>query len=236
MGWSLVTGGGKRIGAEICRALAQLGHSLAIHYRASEREALQLAEECRRYGVSAEIIQGDFSSKEETRLFTKRYLERFIETEHIVHNVGNYFTESLLETPFFHWEQLFQENLFAPELITRALLPSLKRGGGTITSLGVAGLDLKAASYATLFTMTKACLLLWTKTLAKELAREGIRVNMVSPGLLDISIDLDSCRAKVPLGRVGSSEEVARAVAFLVDEKSSYITGQNLEVAGGLRL
>jgi NAD(P)-dependent dehydrogenase (short-subunit alcohol dehydrogenase family) len=84
--------------------------------------------------------------------------------------------------------------------------------------------------------MTKSNLWMFTRSLAKELAKDFVRVNMVSPGLLDISIDLKEYAATLPMKRPGSCKEVARVIAFLLEEESRYITGQNIEVSGGFGL
>ena len=95
---------------------------------------------------------------------------------------------------------------------------------------------LRADVNATAYTITKLGLWMLTRSLAKELAPSQVRVNMVSPGYLDISVDLPEDVSKLPMGRSGTTKEVANIIALLLDKQSSYITGQNIEVAGAVRL
>jgi NAD(P)-dependent dehydrogenase (short-subunit alcohol dehydrogenase family) len=235
--WTLVTGGAKRLGAAICLALAAKGHNIAVHYRQSEQEALSVAEACRKHGVLAEIIQGDFSTTETTEAFAKNYLQQFKETQNLINNVGNFLVRTATKTTQEQWLDLFQNNLNAPFLLINACLPSIKKHHGAIINLGVAGIqEVNADIYSTAYSCAKTGLWMLTKSLAKELASSHVRVNMVSPGYLDISVDLPDDVCTLPMGRAAAPQEAADVIAFLLDPSASYITGQNIEVAGGIRL
>ncbi len=237
MGWTLVTGGGKRLGADICLALAQLGYDIIVHYNKSEHDAWKVVEECQRLGVQAHSIQGDFSTAESTQRFIAHYLKLYPQTANLINNVGNYATSSALQTPASTWTDLFQTNLHAPIALIQALTLSIKSFQGNIINLGVAGLETGYGEpAAAAYKATKLSLWLVTRALAKELSSSQVRVNMVSPGYLDISVDLPSTNEKFPMKRPGKTEEIARVVAFLLDPASGYITGQNIEVAGGIGL
>lgn len=236
MGWILVTGAAKRLGAEICRKLAQQKRAVVIHYKTSHEEALQTAETCRRLGGQAEVIQGDFSSTESLQEFISNYQQRFLDTEGLVNNVGNYLIKSALDTSLQEWNALFLTNLTVPFLITRELMPSIKKHQGAIINIGTAGtLSFSSNSYSSIYHLTKTSLWMLTKNLAKELAPDLVRVNMVSPGQLDNSID-PLHYSKLPMKRYGFPSEVAEAVSFLMKKENSYITGQNIEVTGGLHV
>lgn len=235
MSWTLVTGGAKRLGAQICLTLARNGHSIVVHYRKSHQEALELIAKCREYGVEAECIQGDFTSPTETQQFAQRFIERFGAAENLVHNVGNYLIKSALNTSFEEWSDLFQVNLYSPILLTQALLPGITQARGNIINIRVSGInDIRANVHSTAYRMTKMCLLMYTRSLAKELASSQVSVNMVSPGQLENSLDKPD-PTRIPMNRYGTLEEVANVVAFLL-KKDQYITGQNIEVSGGLGL
>lgn len=235
--WTLVTGGAKRLGAAVCFALADEGHSIVIHYNKSQKDAEDVQSKCLEKGVSAEIIQGDFSSTESIQSFIEEYLERFPDSMGLVNNVGNYFMKPLLQTGDAEWLDLFYTNLHAPFMLSKALMPSLIKSKGYIVNLGVSGLHYcKVNASAPAYLITKEALFGLTKSFALECAKEGVRVNMVSPGYTDIAVDLPNDLTKLPMKRAATSEEIARAVAFFVDPKNSYITGQNLEVSGGFRL
>jgi NAD(P)-dependent dehydrogenase (short-subunit alcohol dehydrogenase family) len=237
----LVTGGGKGLGAEICSHLARAGHNVVIHYRTSEQEAKRVAEQCHSYGVFAETIQGDFATQDSLESFIDRYLTLFPKTKGIINNVGDYLIAPSVGTTSLQWLSLFQTNFFSPVFLTQALLPSLKALKGSVVNLGVSGLRAsRAFTKTTAYATTKAALLFYTISLAKELAEEGVKVNMVSPGFLDHSIEdknaLFKDPSELPFKRPATLFEVAYLVASFFDPHNSYITGQNIEVAGGIGL
>lgn len=235
--WTLVTGGAKGLGAEICRTLAKKGCNIVVHYNTSFAQAQEVVDECLREGVFADCIQGDFSTCQTTQDFIQNYLSRFPMTENLINNVGNYFLGSALETSLQNWCVLFQTNLHAPLALIQALTPSLKESKGNIINIGVAGIaNVRTDTYSTAYSTTKTALWMLTRSLASQLSSFGVRVNMVSPGYLQNSVDFPKNPVDLPMGRLGTLEETARVVAFLLDPASSYITGQNLEVAGGVRL
>lgn len=234
MKWALVTGGAKRLGAALCLTLAEKGYSVAIHYRHSQKEALAVKTRCKTKGVSAELIQGDFSTSAGTQAFIQNYQERFPDTHLLVNNVGEYLIRSALKTTPEEWASLFQINLHTPHALCYALSESLIKNQGQIINIGVSGLfRLSASSYATAYMLTKEGLWTLTRVLAGELAPKKVRVNMISPGMLDISVNLEDFKNRLPMGRPASCQEVCRVVSFLIDPNSEYITGQNIEVAGG---
>ena len=235
--WTLVTGGAKRLGASICDALADNGYPILLHYNTSQAYAEEMQKKCLAKGVEAEIIKGDFSTRTNTDEFIQRLLSKYSAICHVIHNVGNFLVEGPITTPVMSWEALMQTNLFAPIALSQALIPQIIQNQGKIVTLGMMGLNqLAADTYSTAYTATKASLLLYTKALAKELAPHQVTVNMVSPGQLDNAVDLPRDLTTFPMGRAGRSEEVSRVIVFLLDPKNSYITGQNIEVAGALNL
>jgi len=238
MSWALVTGGAKRLGRTLALELARAGHDVAIHYRASLSEAEEVVAACKQFGVKACAVQGDLSSPESVEDFLLRYQKVCKETSLLVHNVGNYFIGSLAHTPAEEWQALFQVNFHASVQITQALCASLVKQKGSIVALGCSGLEgCRGAKHAPAYRASKTALLSYMRSLALELAGEGVSVNMVSPGRLLNSVELtpEKIRA-IPMRRAGELEEVARAVVFFSDPANHYITGQNLEVAGGLGL
>lgn len=237
MAWTLVTGGAKRLGADICLTLAQAGYDIVVHYHRSQQEALQVVESCRQLGVKSALIQGDFSTIEETNHFVERYLERFPETENLINNVGNYLIKPTLETSLEEWLELFQTNLHTPFALITRLAHSIKRFQGHIINIGSSGINfIKANTDAAGYRITKMGLWMLTRSLAKELAPQGIKVNMVSPGYLDISVDLPDDLSCLPMRRAAKCQEISRVIVFMLDPKSEYMTGQNIEVAGGVGL
>lgn len=232
----LVTGGAKGLGSQICLELAYQGHDVVIHYRTSEVAAHLLAKECRSFKVKAEPIQGNFSTKEELNDFISRYTQLFPHTKGLINNVGNYLMAPSQETTPEQWLELFQTNFFTPVFLTQALLPALRVSQGSIMNVGVTGMENKrGVTQTTAYATSKAALHFYTVSLAKELAPQNIRVNMVSPGYMENSVDLPD-PDHLPMKRAASLQEVARIIATFFDLKTAYITGQNLEIAGAFGL
>ncbi len=235
MAWTLITGAAKKLGREIAYALAAQGRDLVIHYRTSREEASELVDDLKQRGVRAASLQGDFSSIEATQEFIDRYLKQFSDTQGLVCNVGNFVRSSVLNTDPQELAALFQTNVTSALCLIQALTPSISHLKGEIVTIGMAASGkARPSTYAFAYDLTKSALWMLTQSLAKELASQHIRVNMVSPGYMEESIDLP--KASLPMGRLATFAEVARAVAFLMGKENGYITGQNLEVAGGVRL
>jgi 3-oxoacyl-[acyl-carrier protein] reductase len=234
---ALVTGGAKRLGAAISVALAKLKYAVVIHYRHSLQEAEQTAQLCRDLGSDVELIQGDLSTPDLIGSFADRYLARYSDTTLLVNNVGNYLTQSATQTSTDDWLSLFNLNLHAPFILTNALIPTLVQQKGQVINLGVSSLlSHRAHIYASAYMIAKHGVWELTRSFARELAPQGVRVNMVSPGQLDISVDLFEKGLYPPIGFPTTCEDVCRAIAFLIDPANRSITGQNIEVAGGLGL
>jgi NAD(P)-dependent dehydrogenase (short-subunit alcohol dehydrogenase family) len=237
MRWTLVTGGAVSLGAEITRMFAKQKRNCVIHYRHSKNQAEQLQKELQSFDIKVETIQGDFSTLESTQAFLQQYLNRFSETEILINNVGNYFLGPATMTSPKAVSELFQVNVNAALMCIQALLPSLKKYRGHVVNIGMAGSALNIANtYATIYNMTKLSLSMLTKSLAKELAPFQINVNMVSPGYLENSIDFPKSNNQMPWGRPATLSEVAEVIHFLTSGTARYMTGQNLEVAGGTKI
>jgi NAD(P)-dependent dehydrogenase (short-subunit alcohol dehydrogenase family) len=156
----------------------------------------------------------------------------------LVNNVGIYRTGDLLDYPVEDFESTLQANLTGPFHLIQLLLPLFPKEGGSIVNIGYSGIEnLTASAHNTAYLVSKSGLYVLTKSLAQALGPRGIRVNMVSPGILDNSVELPRRpRDQVPLGRLGKVEDVCDAVEFLVGKQAGYVTGVNLDVAGGYML
>lgn len=233
----LVTGGAQGLGRAICSALAKEKHNLVIHYRHSLQEAETLQKQLSQYPIQVETIFGDFSTIESTRTFLEEYQNRFAETKGLINNVGNYSLGHPLSISPEEMRDLFQINVTSALMCAQALTLSLKRSQGHIINIGMAGSDhVLANTHASLYNMTKTALSMLTKSLAKELAPFQVCVNMVSPGYLENSIDLPKQISDIPWGRAGQLKEVAELICFLISDQQRYITGQNIAIAGGVRI
>ena len=237
MRYVLVTGAARGLGAEICKSLVQSNYIPIIHYRSSFEPAKSLQTSFREQGCQAELIQGEFDSSGDLELFIDEIKKRFSCLHGLVNNVGAYQAGSLLEGSITDWNVLMQVNATAPLNLIKGLQSLLENSAGSVVNIGVAGL-LGARGYreSPAYHLTKELLLGITRTLARELAGMKIRVNMVSPGYLENSVSFPSVETAIPLSRIGTLEECARQVIYLLDSKQSYITGQNIEVSGGFGL
>lgn len=236
MSWILVTGAAKGLGRQIAIELAKRKAAVVIHYRFNEKEALKTVKMCREQGGEAEMLQGDFETREGVDTFIQIYCNKFLETRGIVNNVGNYLIKPLSITQESEWLSLFQTNVNTPFFLIRSLLPSLKKHRGHIVNIGTVGLlGASAKTVAPAYAISKMALWQLTRSLAQEVAPDFVRVNMVSPGFLETAVDLKNPQ-DLPMKRPASLPETAQLVARLFDEESTYITGQNIEIAGGFGL
>lgn len=232
---ALVTGSSVRTGRRIAQRLAQDGYHVVVHGKEGAEElAEETARLCRQAGGTAQIALADLSKEQGCQKLANAIHGPL---NLLVHNVGIYRTGALLEINVSDWHDTLRTNLDAPFLLTRLLVDRMPRGS-SIVALGYVGTGkLAGTTHAAAYSISKTGLLVLVRSLAMELGPRGIRVNMVSPGQLENSVDLPADIAgRVPLGRAGTEDEVAEAVQWLASENASYITGQELEVSGGLML
>ncbi|MGH7408150.1 MAG: 3-oxoacyl-[acyl-carrier-protein] reductase [Candidatus Methylomirabilales bacterium] len=238
---ALVTGGSRGIGRAICEALADAGAAVAINYQGSERAAREVAREIAEAGGIAEIFQADVSEREAVQRMKKQVLARFGRVDLLVNNAGITRDRTFVRMDEEAWAAVLSVNLNGAFYCTKAFLDGmLERGYGRIVHIssivGQMG-NFGQANYAA----AKAALLGFTKTLAKELATKGITVNAVAPGFIEtemVAAVPEEVRGKIvkqiPMGRLGTAQEVAKGVVFLLSGDASYITGQTLNVNGGM--
>jgi 3-oxoacyl-[acyl-carrier protein] reductase len=235
MSYIIVTGGSKNIGKEVSLLLAKSGCDVAIHYKDGIDQADALQKEIRSLGVNCEIVFGDFSSEEGLEAFVSLAKAKLKSIKGLVNNAGFYKVGALQETSFHELKHIFQVNLFSAFYLIQSFVKELIIEEGSIVNLGMCGLISKMADdYATAFQMSKLSLLMLTKSFAKSLAKDKIKVNMVSPGYTETSIDLPKNYDSLPMKRAAANIEIAEGVLFFLNHP--YITGQNLEIAGGVRL
>ncbi len=232
---ALVTGAAKRLGRSLAEDLASRGHRVVVNYRSSEGAAAEVVEGIRRRGGEARALRCDVGSADDVEAMFRSVADVEGRLDVLVNNVGIYSPRSVLDLDPARWDATIAANLSGPFYCCRAAAPLMVEGG-SIVNLGYAGVDaLVANPEAADYQVSKTGLLVLTKSLAKALAPRGVRVNMISPGQLANSIDLpDDLKAEIPAGRAGTLEDVVRAVTFLLE--NAYITGQNIDVAGGYRL
>jgi 3-oxoacyl-[acyl-carrier protein] reductase len=235
---ALVTGSAKRLGRELALCLARAGYFTWVHYLSSRKEAEAVLAEIKASGGSGALLKGDVASKADIRAMAAKVGSVSGRLDILVNNVGIYRTGNLTDYPVEDFEATLQTNLVGAFYLTQRCLPLFPAEGGSIVNIGYAGIEnLTASLHNTAYLISKSGLFVLTKSLAQALGPRGIRVNMVSPGILANSVELPRRpKDQVPLERLGTCGDVCDAVAFLVGKHASYLTGVNLDVAGGYML
>ena len=238
---ALVTGGSRGIGRAICHELAKNGINIAIGYNRNPDQADKVKKEIEEYGVEADIFQGSIDNYYDVRKVVDGVVDRFGKIDILVNNAGITSDKTILKMTLEEWLRVIQVNLFGTFYCIKAALPyMIENGWGriiNISSIIALSGNVGQANYAA----AKAGIIGLTKSLALELAKKNITVNAVAPGFIETEMTkkippeiYEMIKNKIPQKRFGTPEEVARVVAFLADEKSSYITGQVYGINGGL--
>ncbi len=238
---AVVTGGGRGIGRAIAVRLAEEGAKVAISYRSNEEEAEKTAKLVREAGGECETFKGDVAVPEDVEALFKGVSESFGAAEILVNNAGITRDNIMLRMKEDEFDAVLQTNLKGTYLCTRAVLRGMVRArwGRIVNVSSVVGLIGNAgqANYAA----SKAGIIGFTKSVAREVAPRGITVNAVAPGYVETELTgglpdevKEQIRAQIPTGRIGEPEEIAEAVVFLAGEGASYVTGQTLSVDGGM--
>ncbi len=232
---AIVTGGARRLGRHLCESLAERGFRLVIGYRSSKTDAETLQAAIRGSGGDARPGRVDVGSEASVAALFESIDACEGRLDLLINNVGNYNPQPVEELVPAHWDATLQANLSGAFYCCHHALKRLG-DGGQIINIGNAGVGHIPADVVGLdYHVSKTGLLVVTRSLARAHASRGVRVNMVSPGMLVNSIDFpDDVEAWVPLGRGGTLEDIAQAVGYLLD--ATYVTGVNIDVAGGYRL
>jgi 3-oxoacyl-[acyl-carrier protein] reductase len=238
---ALVTGSSSGIGAAIAQELAAHGAKVAIHYRGNAAGANTVVDAIRQTGGDCALYQADVSDSAQAAELVKQVQSELGGLDILVNNAGTTRDTLLMTMSEDDWDTVIATNLRSVYAVSRAAVRGMirKRWGRIINITSVVGLTGQAgqANYAA----SKAGIIGFTKSLAREVASRNITVNAVAPGFIPTALTgvlSEEQRAEIirntPLGRMGTPEEVAWAVAFLAADRSGFITGQVLTVDGGL--
>jgi 3-oxoacyl-[acyl-carrier protein] reductase len=239
--YALVTGGSGGIGSAICKQLAKDGLAVLVHYNHNEEEALRIVNEIINFGGEAQIIQFDISDQEKVKMALNHWINQQEETSYIavlVNNAGISKDTLMVWMEPDDWHKVINTNLNSFYYVTNHLLKTmvLNKWGRIINIVSLSG--IKGLPGQTNYSAAKAGVIGATKALAQEVGKKKITVNAVAPGYIKTEMikDLDESQLKnlIPLNRFGKPEEVAATVSFLASEGASYITGEVININGGL--
>lgn len=238
---AIVTGGARGIGAAITTTLARSGVHVAAGYSSNSKTAEELAGKLAAEGASVSVHQGNVGVPEDCQRVVGEVLETYGRIDYLVNNAGVTVDKTMRKMSVEDWHAVLRVNLSGAFYMTKPVLDHmLERKFGRIVNIssviGQMG-NIGQVNYAA----SKAGLFGLTQSLARETASKGITVNCVAPGYIETEMvaaiapeAFDKIVAKVPVGRLGQASEIARAVAFLVDDDAGYITGSVISVNGGM--
>ncbi len=239
----LITGGSRGIGRSIAEYFSTLGANVAITYARSKDAADEVVEVLKKNGVEAMSLQADAVDFEKAEEVINTVVSEWGSLDVVVNNAGITKDNLILRMNEEQWDAVINTNLKSVFNYSKAATkPMMRARGGSIINIGsVVGISGNAgqSNYAA----SKAGIIGFTKSFAKELASRNIRANVVAPGYIMTEMTgtldekvLESIKEETPLGRAGNPEEVASSVAFLASDLSSYITGETIRVDGGMAM
>ena len=236
-----ITGGTKGLGKTISLSFAQEGAWVAVNYSSDDEAASEMERELRNISTKFLLMKGDVSSRSAVENMTNRILEKWEYVDVLVNNAGIVRDKLLMFLNENDWDRVIEVNLKGTYLCSRAVIRSMisQRFGRIINITSPSALTGRAGQ--TNYSASKGGIISFTKSLSREMAKLGITVNAVCPGLISTPMTetLDQGTKKhflsmIPMGRFGSAQDIANAVLFLASAKAGYVTGQILAVDGGL--
>ncbi|HOJ31632.1 MAG TPA: glucose 1-dehydrogenase [bacterium] len=239
---ALVTGSGTGIGRAIAIKLAEHGACVGIHYNTSYQEALQTLEAIKSMNRKAILLQADLTCEQQANKIVDKIVAEFGKLDILVNNAGSPVQRSKIEEcPLTLWNQVFNVNMTSAFMVTKRAIPHLRKTGkGSIVNIISLSVQTGGANGAGPYAAAKGALLVFTRTLARELAPE-IRTNAVCPGVIETRHHeifstperMQQYKEETPMKRNGIPEEVANAVVYLVSDAASFTNGALIDVNGG---
>jgi 3-oxoacyl-[acyl-carrier protein] reductase len=240
---ALITGASSGIGAATAALFAELGAKVAIGYYHNEEGAEQVRQKITAAGGEAIAVCADVRHADQIRILVSRTTEQLGPIDILVNNAGSLIErQRIMEMTEERWDEVLNLNLKSAMLCSQAVAASMieRKSGAIVNLVSIAG-RTGGGPGAGAYSVAKGGLITFTKSLAKELAPHGVRVNAVSPGVIDTPFHeafstpemIRGFVASIPLGRVGTSLECATVIAFLASDAAGYIVGETIEVNGG---
>lgn len=240
---AIITGGARDIGSAVSLKLAKEGAKIAINYHGSEHGAKKTMDSIKNLGGEAIIVQGDMTKKEDIEKLVSRTTEAFGNSVDILVNVagGLFARKTIEEMDEGFYDLLMDVNFKSVFMVTKAIKPLMPEGSSIINFASQAGRD-GGGPGAALYAASKGAVMTYTRALAKEFGPKGIRVNALCPGMIATKFHDDFTKEQVrinvanstPLRREGQADEVADLVSYLASDESSFLTGNNIDINGGL--
>ncbi len=236
-----VTGGSRGIGKEVALKYAENGYNVVINYVSSRTNVEELKSEFESKGVKALVMQADVTDKEAIEEVVKKAIEEFGAIDVLVNNAGITRDNLLMRMSEEEFDKVIEINLKGTYIVTKAVTKYMmkKRKGSIINLSSVVGVAGNAGQCN--YSASKAGIIGFTKSIAKELASRNIRSNAVAPGFIETDMTAvlsdevkENIHNQIPLKRMGTAREVANLIYFLGSDESSYITGQVINVDGGM--
>lgn len=238
----LITGSGKGLGAALLKACAAARARVVVNCKSDERRAHAIGQEIQRGGGEALVCRADVTSHGEAKGLVDETLRAFGRIDVLVNTVGNFAWKPVAEMEPAEWRTMLASNLDSVYNMCRLTLPSMrKQHWGRIVNFGAVGAERTLAPQkVAAYSAAKAGVVAFSKALALEEARSGITVNVVCPGVMadgeEAARDVEQAVDRIPTGRLGTPEDVMRAVLFFCSPTADFLTGQVLSVSGGWRL
>lgn len=236
---AVVTGGSRGIGKAISLALAEAGADIIVNYSRSDKEAEKVKKEIEKLGRKCVTVRANVGKFQQAQNLGKAAMNHFGKVDILVNNAGVNRDRMLKRMTYEQWEEVIHTNLSSVFNCTKAVIDPLSKEGGVIVSIssviGEMG-NIGQANYAS----TKAGIIGFTKTMARELAASNVRVNAIAPGFVEtdmlgtVPADIrETIKKDILLGRFGTPEEIALATVYLCSPAASWITGITLRINGG---
>ncbi len=240
---AVVTGGYRGIGKAIALKLASMGANVVINDIGAPETATDTVSELKAFGVEAEAVSANVTVEEEVNGMIAKVIEKYGKIDILINNAGITRDGLLMKMKETDWQSVLDVNLKGVFLCTKAVVrPMMQQKGGSIVNItSVVGITGNAGQAN--YSASKAGVIGFTKSIAKEIGSKGVRVNAVAPGFINTKMTealpeevKKAYMANIPLKRYGEPEEIAEVVAFLCEDRSRYMTGQVLKVDGGMAL